>query len=527
MPVLAAIGLISVIAPILIFTYPAIQDYPNHLARIFILTNIQDPTLAANYRIDRTLTPNLGWDLLALALHLVLPLDLAGRGGLLIITGGLCAGTFVFHRALNGRWSWTPIIALPLLYNIGMTKGFLAYDISLALALLAAGWWVAAPPARWLLRLIVATLFATLLYVMHFAGFAAYGIIVLGVEIEKHLARPREQRSLVHLLLCLGRDGLQAVPAGILLLITSLHAVVEPTGVEMVIQGFQTPDEAIAQFFWATDTGYTWLSQIVGGCIAIMVAWAVWTRRLMLPTLMRTPLLLFCVLVFALPQQIYGTGYVTSRASVAFAFFLFASLRQTMLMDARSMQKLVTGIVFLSLAIGFIRLPAWIETQRGVRDFTNMAEQIPVGSRVFAAHVGMEPDDLVATAIGLYHVASYGVITRKFLVQSMFAFPGQQPLRFRDPALKTAPKTSDTFIQQIARNMCRRGLLLREHLFHFDYILMHGPPGKRLETAVMPHPWYSQAGKSGEFRLYRRDPALPVPRPIGHCLRYDLHPAGT
>ena len=349
---------------------------------------------------------------------------------------------------------------------------------------------------------------------------------MLGFEVEAYLAEPRDLRSLLALFLRLARDGLQAVPAAALLAITSSHAIVDPTGEEMRIRSFKLPTERIWEFLWAIDTSDSDIDVVVLIAFALLLAWFVWTRRLTLPVRMRVSLIIFTFLAFALPEVIYS-NFVIARIVVPLTMLTAVSLRPTRNMDAGSMRNLVATSVGLALFVGAVRLPVWVETQRGVRDFAVIADQVPVGSRVFFAHVGLTPLELVETGIGLYHVASYGVITRQFLVQTMFAFPGQQPLRFRDLALQTAPRSADTFIKEIARNMCRHGRLLREHLFHFDYILMHGPAGKQLETAVMPHPWYSQAGQSGEFRLYRRDPALPVPRPIGHCLRYDLHPAGT
>ena len=65
--------------PLLLFTHPGMTDYPNHLARAFILLNPDDPFLAQNYRIAWGIMPNLGFDLWMVSLGRLLDIDSAGR----------------------------------------------------------------------------------------------------------------------------------------------------------------------------------------------------------------------------------------------------------------------------------------------------------------------------------------------------------------------------------------------------------------------------------------------------------------
>ena len=77
--VVFAAGLL--LAPIWLVAYPPLLDYPNHLARAFVLVHLQDPAFhfARYYRADWGLYPYLGMDLSMLALQRWLAVELAGR----------------------------------------------------------------------------------------------------------------------------------------------------------------------------------------------------------------------------------------------------------------------------------------------------------------------------------------------------------------------------------------------------------------------------------------------------------------
>ena len=53
-----ALSLIAFL-PIFLFQYPGLQDYPNHLARAYILQNLDDPTFKHYFSVDYSPVPNL------------------------------------------------------------------------------------------------------------------------------------------------------------------------------------------------------------------------------------------------------------------------------------------------------------------------------------------------------------------------------------------------------------------------------------------------------------------------------------
>src|SRR5438445_1280805 len=68
------------LSPVLWAAVPPLVDYPNHLARMWILAqNGTVPELANNYTVAWRLLPNLGMDLVVPALARIMPLETAGR----------------------------------------------------------------------------------------------------------------------------------------------------------------------------------------------------------------------------------------------------------------------------------------------------------------------------------------------------------------------------------------------------------------------------------------------------------------
>src|ERR1700749_2260781 len=91
--------------PLFAVDVPPLLDYPNHLARVFVLASLpQDTVLATYYAANWSVIPNLALDLIAPPLIHVLPVNVAGR--LLIAVSILLPvlGAVAYNTALGGRW---------------------------------------------------------------------------------------------------------------------------------------------------------------------------------------------------------------------------------------------------------------------------------------------------------------------------------------------------------------------------------------------------------------------------------------
>src|SRR6202049_2587736 len=143
--ILAAILLV----PIWSVAFPPLLDYPNHLARSFVLAHLNDPafTFSRFYRADWGAYPYLGMDAALAVLGRLLPIEKAGRLFLSLCALALPAAAWFFLRQANPGEDYTALWALLIAYNVFFLEGFLNFDLSLAVGFLALGFWL-----RWLAK---------------------------------------------------------------------------------------------------------------------------------------------------------------------------------------------------------------------------------------------------------------------------------------------------------------------------------------------------------------------------------------
>ena len=182
-PVRVAAGFIlaaALLLPIWTVTFPPLLDYPNHLARNFVLAHLRDPAFSFNrfYRADWGLYPYLGMDASLAVLVRLLPIETAGRVFLSLCALALPAAAVFFLRQVNPPDNATPFWALLTASNIFFLEGFLNFDLSIAAGFLALGLWL-----RWLAKPSLARWGAVLaaftaLYFAHLLGFVIVGLVV-------------------------------------------------------------------------------------------------------------------------------------------------------------------------------------------------------------------------------------------------------------------------------------------------------------------------------------------------------------
>ena len=169
------------LAPIWIAAFPPLLDYPNHLARAFVLAHLNDSHFSFRqfYRADWGAYPYLGMDASLAVLARLFPIETAGRVFLSLCVLAVPGAAWFFLRQAQPDAEAASLWVLLIAYNVFFLEGFLNFDLSLAVGLLALGlWlrWLARPGAgRWIAALLV----FTALYFTHLLGFGIAGSIVV------------------------------------------------------------------------------------------------------------------------------------------------------------------------------------------------------------------------------------------------------------------------------------------------------------------------------------------------------------
>lgn len=190
----AVTGLCAVLLlPLLIVDVPPLLDYPNHLARLFVLASLpHDPVLARFYAAHWSVIPNLALDLVGPTLLHTLPVHVAGRlliaaSVLLPVLGAIAYNTALgaraYNTALGERW-WSLGVGL-VAYNSCLLAGFLNFSIGIGLALLLAAAWLhwrnMRPP--WAIGLAIVG--APLLFACHLMGVVFFALLIGGAEVSR------------------------------------------------------------------------------------------------------------------------------------------------------------------------------------------------------------------------------------------------------------------------------------------------------------------------------------------------------
>ena len=498
---------VAVCWPLLFFTYPSGQDIPNHLARAFILLNPQDPALGAHFEVRWTVTPNLAWDVFAVTVGKFLSLSWTLKLFMILSHALTMTGVFLLSRSAAGRWTWTPLAATPFLFHMGVSTGFLSFNLGVGLALIACAWWAANTERNWARRLVVACLFSLLVFFAHFAAWGIYGVFVLGWELSKLVRRDDTSAPVAFRswLLRLARDGTQG-----LLPFAVLAFAIRYTGGGAShvgqIAGFQWPHIRIVEASHIMDVGDWKVSLVFLGVTATYLLYLVARSSVEFSRPYAVAIVLLVTLFFAVPNEIRGTHYVVWRIALGAVLIAVASAVPTETVRARSSRFRLAVLLLITLGLSGSQAYSTYLTEAARRDYLTLIDHLPGGTSLFMAHSGIDWSEM-DHQLGNYHMSAYAVIERKVMVQNMFANPAAQPIVYRRPALNNV----GVFLETLDDNLRTHDLIASEHFSQFDWVVIHGPD-RVPEQSYLPEEDYHLIREVGQFRLYCND--NPVPNPF-------------
>ena len=148
---MVALSFLTLLAPFLVGDIPPLTDYPNHLARYWLIAGgVNEPALAAFYRIDWfNAVTNVGVDRMVAILAPVAPGLVLGH--LAVIAAAVLPplGVLALNHAIAGRiTAWQALFPLAA-WSTTFLMGFVNFQIGLGLALLFAAADPMAQPRLW------------------------------------------------------------------------------------------------------------------------------------------------------------------------------------------------------------------------------------------------------------------------------------------------------------------------------------------------------------------------------------------
>ena len=411
-----------VLYPVFATQLPGLVDFPNHIARLHILGNLDaDPVLATNYQENWGVMPNLAMDALLYPFAKLVSVELLGRIFVAAIMLMLLGGTMALSSAVHGRLSCWPALAGLLVYNHMLTWGFANYLFGIGLCLFAFAAWIATGNRNRWLRLAVFSAITSLLFFAHLFALTVYGLCVTAYEVGRLLAAPSAGRRKI-LREQVFAAGQFVIPALI------VFGSKPETGVRDFTYGTGL-DKLRA--VWSPTLMYSELIDLA--VFAFLIVVIVVGSRLKPARTLRWPLIVLTVAALAMPYYMLGAWgaaiFGDMRLPVVIMLLLVAGLPPDSVRF-----KIGIAIVSIGAALALWRVDSvtarWQNIDRQFAEFRRALTVVERGAAVlpvqyqytgtYGTQYGFEPN--------YWHMTAFAIIDRSAFVPHVFTDPAKQPV---------------------------------------------------------------------------------------------------
>lgn len=398
--------------PFVSVRFVPLLDYPNHLARMYVLAHLGDvPQFASAYEAAWSVIPNLGMEGIFALLLPLMDIDTASTVFWIVVVLMHHAGAHVLGRELHGRTPWLAPVAGYFFFSFALFYGFTNYLVGIGVFYFAfAAWlrfWRVGSPGALALTLLLSML-------CYFAHLGGYGVLLVSVVAWTTLHRaPLRRRTLA-----------LAIVTPPLLLHALFATPLAADGIDwdgplsklgMAARFLRTYDLPLDVIFLAAFAG------------AILLAARAGRGRPSRGALLTGATLLLCFLLA--PTRWNGTWALDQRFLLPAAVLLLLALDLDVRRVAVRWLLGVACVVFAARTLNVAR--AWWESDDRVAAYVGLLDRIPLGGRAHVASfvtLGATSSNDERALLQAYH---YATLTRHALVGRLFTYEGQQPLRVR------------------------------------------------------------------------------------------------
>lgn len=413
-----AMVLVLAIAPILLVPTLPLQDLPNHVARQYIIQNLQhDTVLREFYTTSWALIPNLGLEMVHLLLGPVIGTVAAARWFCVLVMSTIFLGTRGINRQVAGPGAFAYRLA-PLFFYCGPFQfGFLSFCLGIGVSLLAFGLYLRLRGSRNLIRVPTMAAASMLVLLVHLVSFLVYALVLCGFALAVGLRQSRDDgwRGRFHAFVVGQADVLAIIAPPLILL-----RLAQPIGAnEGGFIRWASPNDKLDALAALTTYAAPWVEipmlvmTLAGAAIAFRQGWVRLDPR------GTGVLLLLCLAFLVAPRGGFGGALLDYRLPSAAIFFVLAFIvpgRTT----ASHMSVLYTWfgalIVLRTTSIAVL----WMTWQPILTEFDTAFARIPRGARLEVI-VGTRTSSLERRSPPLHHIAARAVTLRQAFEPDLFA----------------------------------------------------------------------------------------------------------
>jgi len=484
---------IIAISPALLVKIPAMMDYPNNLARMYILVTARNGGANNFYQVDWGFYPNLAMDFMVPQLARFMSVETAGRVFLILTELLVVSGAASLEFTVKRRMEIAVPTALIILYGAPFAFGLMNFEFSLGLALWAIASWIFLERSAWYIRFGVHVCFVCSLFFAEAFGLGVYGLTIGLYELKQICAvRNKCKKAAITF-------GLMAAPAVAIFSVVSLRAAPALGG--MI---YWRPLLKLVSIFLLINGYSFWLSWLL--TLALIIAIYVLLRKKLLSFSKAGRWIAagFLICFFVLPFQVFNAGYVDFRLPAA-ALLVFPAFA-TVSLPSRQLNLvpwILAAVIGINTAyVGWV----WIIYDKEYMELKASFRLLRKDSRVL---VGGD-DELTILHLSeapIMHAPTLAVHYAKALVPTLFAFPGLQPVtlrpefdHFRILETQLNGSVSVQALKAIAAGADRKTLpeFARHWPDYYDYLYLLGPHISNPIPSLL-----HEIDKSRSFTLYR------------------------
>jgi hypothetical protein len=412
----------AVLLPYLLLPVIPGTDLPNALARLAILGSAPDAPIRSSFAPHWALMPDLGLDLVYMALKPIASADAVLRLCLVGAMAAMLALVWAIQRTLFGAVSYAAAMAPLFICGLPVVLGFVNFVMSEAVVMLGAWLWL-----RWRGELVPARLLALAFvagtaWLCHFAGYVTLMLFLACAQGWLFWQAPRIGTAARRLL-----ELVAVALPGVVMSAFAEHETVSSSTLHYRLYAVR----AVFAPVLATGTAADFLlwAGIVVVCVVVLCLGRWHVAR---PA--QASLGIMLLVVAALPWGVGAATDVGSRLICPVALLLLAVSRVTPppgVWGARA----ILGILAVLIAVRDAALTDLaLHDARSVSAFRQAAHGLPLGTTLLQATdkwraADCSPAQIPFSAIGpATHLAAYAVIDRAVWEPFIFAARGKQPI---------------------------------------------------------------------------------------------------
>jgi hypothetical protein len=479
--------------PVLLTPIPAMVDYPNHLARMYILSQNGTPDANPYYEVAWALYPNLAMDLLVPRVARLISVENATRLFLLVSQLLIISGALALERVVKKRVHFAGFAALMFLYCLPFTWGFVNFEFGLGVALWGIAAYLMVAERALPISFAVNAVFVTALFAAHFFSLGVYGATLGVYELWRAHDRTAYRDAARRL-------AMLAIPAA------ALFAIMQLTAGSIGSEGTNWHFEFKPIWVFRIMNGYN-LPVSAASALALMVLLYLAAKRgiLRLEPAGIWLVIGFALLYLAIPSTLLGTSFADIRVIPAAALIIPAFCALS-LPSRRWTIAALTGVSAITLANLAVIFVVWLPYRADYAAIIESFHKIDRGSLVLVGGSGDSGDppfnDL--TQYPMFYAPTLAVYYAGAFVPNVFTAVGKQPVQARAAVRRLAiPYGGPMPIGVLAaiaagQNSSEIPPFIRTWNRDYDYLYVLGP------SVANPLPnLLEELDRSSRFVLYK------------------------